>query len=120
MNNRNLSFWVLVIVVIAILDNHHRIVRVNHAMASRLNLSPDECIGKICYTIVHGTNEPPSFCPHVKLMANCREHTAEVYKEQLDGDLLLTASPLHDKEDNLVGYVQVACDITERKREDES
>lgn len=45
--------------LIAILDNQHRIVRVNLAMANQLNLEPSQCVGLPCYKAIHGTNAPP-------------------------------------------------------------
>jgi two-component system CheB/CheR fusion protein len=40
--------------LIAILDNQHRVMRVNQSMARRLGLKPEECIGLPCYKAVHG------------------------------------------------------------------
>ena len=45
--------------LIAILDTQYRIVRVNQAMAQRLGISAEACVGQTCYSCVHGTDEPP-------------------------------------------------------------
>jgi len=55
---------------IAILDNKYRVVRVNRAMAARLGVTPEECVGVICYRAIHGTDKPPSSCPHRQLLRN--------------------------------------------------
>ena len=99
----------------AILDCDHRIVRVNRAMCGRLGLSPQECVGQPCYRLVHGTDAPPSFCPHVKLLRDGKEHSAEVHEENLHGDFLVSVSPLRDATGRLLGSVHIARDITERK-----
>ena len=39
--------------LIAIMDEHYRIVRANRAMAQRLGVTPDECVGKVCFEVVH-------------------------------------------------------------------
>ena len=44
--------------LVAILDDQHRIVRANKAMAERLGCSSAACVGLICYEQVHGTDAP--------------------------------------------------------------
>jgi len=104
--------------LIAILDTKYRIVRANRAMAARLGVTPEECIGLTCYRAVHGTDEPPSFCPHRQLLKNGVEHTAEVCEDCLGGYFIVSASPLHDSEGKLIGSIHVARDINERKQEE--
>ena len=102
--------------LIAIIDTQHRIVCANRAMAERLGLTKDQCVGQACYSCLHATDEPPSFCPHSRLLHDGAEHTVETYEERLGGDYLVSVSPLRDSAGNLVGSVHVARDITERKR----
>ena len=102
--------------LIAILDCHHRIVRVNKAMAERLAQKPERCIGLKCYKTVHGTNRPPSFCPHVLTLADGKAHTAEVHEAGLGGDFLVTTTPLRNESGQIIGSVHVARDITEEKK----
>src|SRR5690606_23468198 len=64
--------------LIAILDNEYRIIRANQAMAKRLGMAPEECKGLTCYQAVHGMGEPPSFCPHRRLLEDGLEHTVEL------------------------------------------
>ncbi len=102
--------------LVAILDGNHRIVRVNRAMAERLGLTPEQCVGRSCYEGVHGQDRPPDFCPHTLSLADGKEHTAEVHEERLGGDFLVTTTPLLDEQGNIFGSVHVARDITERKK----
>jgi PAS domain S-box-containing protein len=55
--------------LIAILDTEFRIVRANNSMAASLGMTSKECIGLTCYRVVHGTDEPPFFCPHRQAVA---------------------------------------------------
>jgi len=105
--------------LIAILDDEHRIVRVNQAMAQRLGKKPEQCVGLRCYECVHGTTEPPEFCPHVLTLRDGQEHLVEVHEDHLGGDFLVSTTPLLDESGNLAGSVHVARDITERKRTEE-
>jgi two-component system CheB/CheR fusion protein len=102
--------------LIAILDDRHRVVRVNRAMAERLGVSSDACIGLNCHQSVHGTDVPPGFCPHALTLADGLEHAAEVHEERLGGDFLVTTTPLMNEQGRMIGAVHVARDITERKR----
>ncbi len=45
--------------LIAILDNDHRLVRVNRAMAQALGMEPQELMGKFCYEWMHHSTCPP-------------------------------------------------------------
>lgn len=105
--------------LIAIIDNQHRITHVNQAMASRLGVKPEQCVGLACYQAVHGLDHPPTFCPHTLTCADGKEHTAEVHADRLGGDFLVTTTPMHDQEGRFVQSVHVARDITERKRVEE-
>jgi PAS domain S-box-containing protein len=106
--------------LIAILDDKHRIVRVNKAMADKLGVSPGKAVGLTCYEHVHGSPEPPPFCPHSKLLSEGREQITEVHEERLGGDFLVSVSPLCDINGKVVGCVHVARDITQRKRSEEA
>jgi PAS domain S-box-containing protein len=77
-------------------------------------VEPRELVGRPCYEYMHRTPGPPPFCPHSLLLADGREHCAEV--RELDRDFLVTASPLHDRQGKVIGSVHVARDITERKQ----
>jgi len=102
--------------LITLLDNQHQIMRVNAAMARRLGLKPEECIGLPCYETVHGTSCPPAYCPHSRTIADGREHVEEVHEERLGGDFLVTTAPILDKKGERIGSVHIARDITERKQ----
>ncbi len=101
---------------IAILDTDYRIVRVNAVMAERLGLSKDACVGQMCYRAVHGSDEPPSYCPNAQLLRDGQPHTAEICEKRLGGDFLVTVSPLRDSLGKLVGSVHLARDVTEWKK----
>lgn len=102
--------------LIAILDNNHRILRVNKSMADRMHCTPDNCIGQTCYKVVHGMESPPQFCPHLLTIADGKEHGVEIHEERLGGDFLVTTVALLDSEGKGIGSVHVAHDITERKK----
>ncbi len=106
--------------LIAIIDQHYRIVRVNRAMAARLRQTPAACPGLHCYEAIHGLSAPPAFCPHAQLLQDGQEHVAEVREERLGGDFIVTTSPIYDAAGRLTGSVHIAHDITERKQAEDA
>lgn len=106
--------------LIAILDEHHQVVRTNRAMAQRLGTTPPQCVGLPCYQVVHGTDAPPLFCPHAQTLRDLRLHAAEVHEDRLGGDFLVTTTPLIDEQGKFRGAVHVARDVTQRKRAEEA
>ena len=94
--------------LIAILSCDFRILRVNRAMGEKLGLSPAQCVGLKCYKVIHGTDDPPEFCPHHLLTKDGKLHTHEGFEKGLGGYYLTSASPLLDAEGTLVGAVHVA------------
>jgi PAS domain S-box-containing protein/putative nucleotidyltransferase with HDIG domain len=106
--------------LVAILDTNFHIVQINKAMADRLNLTPHECMGQICYKLVHGTEKPPSSCPHALSLNDGLEHIAEVREERLGGDFIVSTSPILESDGRMISCVHVARDITERKRAEDA
>ncbi len=106
--------------LIAILDNQHKIVRVNRAMAERLNTEPEGCVGLHCFESVHGLSSPPDYCPHTLTLLDGLEHISEMHADQLGGDFMVSATPLKDEYGRLMGTVHVARDISDRKRAEEA
>ncbi len=106
--------------LVTIIDDQHRILRVNEAMARRLGHKAEECVGLLCFEAVHGLSEPPDFCPHSWTLKDGRQHVEEVHEYRLGGDFLVSTTPLHDEQGRMIGTVHVAHDITERKKAEEA
>ncbi|MFI5330147.1 MAG: PAS domain-containing protein [Desulfobaccales bacterium] len=104
--------------LITIIDSDHHMIRVNRAMARALGMESKELAGRHCYEFMHESGRIPSICPHQQLLADGREHTAEV--RELNRDFLVTTSPIFNDDGTLFGSVHLARDITERKRAEEA
>lgn len=102
--------------LIAILDENHRILRVNRSMAQQLGMEPRECIGRHCHELIHGSIIPAAFCPHSKTLLDNLTNEVEVYEEALGGAFLVSTTPLQLDDGKVIGTVHVARDITDRKR----
>jgi PAS domain S-box-containing protein len=102
--------------MVAIIDRQYRIVRVNEAVARRIGIRAEECIGRHCYEIMHGLSEPPESCPHSRALKDGCSHVEEVHEERWGTVLMVSVTPLKDEQGAVTGVVQVAHDITERKQ----
>ncbi|MBI2857572.1 MAG: PAS domain-containing protein [Chloroflexi bacterium] len=101
--------------LIAIIDRDHKVVRANKAMADKLRLTPQQCIGRSCHEIVHGMPAVPGFCPLPSSCTDGQSHSVEIHDPRLGGHFLITTTPLLDQ-GKAKGVVHVARDISEQKR----
>ena len=76
-------------------------------------------IGKHCFEVVHGTNEPWPNCPAGKTFETKQTITAEINDLKIGLPLLITTSAILDEEGNLIQCVHIAKDITEQKKAEE-
>ena len=102
--------------LILILDNQHRVVLANKAMAQRMGCAPEDLVGQTCYQVVHDAHAPPMFCPHSRLLTSGEEHAVEIHDERLGGTFLVSVSPIRGPGGTILGSVHVARDISEQKR----
>lgn len=106
--------------LIMIVDNDHRVIRVNRAMAAKVGLEPAQVIGRSCFDLVHGRTSPSPECPHAQVLADGQEHTSEMMAPSLGGVYDVSVSPLYDARGVMQGTVHVARDVTARKQAEEA
>jgi len=102
--------------LVSIHDKDFRLVRVNKAFADALNMKPEELVGKTCYQVIHGTNDPVPNCPHMKTLKTKKTAIGEFFAPHLGIHLEVATSPIFDGKGEVVASVHVARDITERKK----
>jgi PAS domain S-box-containing protein len=105
---------------VSVHDKDFKIVRVNKALTDFLGKKPEELIGKHCYEVFHCTSKPWSNCPHSKTLVSKKPVTEEVDDPGIGVPLLVTTSPIFDRDGEVVGSVHVAKDITESKQMEEA
>jgi len=101
--------------LITIIDRDFVIHRINKAMADKMNLHPRDAIGRHCYELCHGTDEPFDGCPLHRSMLDDEEHSTEIVEPRLGGTFIVSVSPLPTDNHQAERFVHVARDITERK-----
>jgi len=105
--------------LVFITDKDYKLVRVNKAFADVVKMKPKELIGKPCYEIVHGTNEPLPNCPYKQTLEDGKPHVAEFLEPHLGMHLEVATSPIFNENGEVVASVHLIRDITERKRMEE-
>ncbi len=94
----------------------YSIRKVNRAVSERFGKPPEDIIGKKCFEIFHGTQEPPKRCPHHKTILTRKPFIEEIEEAHLDGTFLVSSSPLFDKNREMLGTVHIVRDVTEIKK----
>jgi len=105
--------------MVAVIDKSFIITRVNRATAEKLGVNREELIGKTCYNVLHGTEAPPPYCPHMKAVVEGKEYMGEVFDEHVNRHYLISSTPIYDPDGNIAGIVQVSRDISEQKKMEE-
>lgn len=101
---------------VSVLDCDFKFVRVNKALADFLQKPEEQLIGRHCYQLMHGKQSHYPDCPHAAML-QCRESvTTEIDDSYLGVPLLVTASPIFDAKNRLLGSIHIAKDISELKK----
>ncbi|MFH1215677.1 MAG: ATP-binding protein [Pseudomonadota bacterium] len=100
---------------IVLLDENHRILRLNRSMAALVNKPVEQCIGMYCYQLMHQTDTPPAYCPHSLLLDDHHEHKTVQYMENFSAFFEISVSPLFNGRGELFGSVHIARDISVQK-----
>jgi two-component sensor histidine kinase len=75
-----------------------------------------DILGSKCYRIIHGTEEPPDYCPNTKLLEDEQSHVQEFHEDNLNRDFIVTVNPIFDENNQILGSVHIVHDDTERKK----
>ncbi len=97
-------------------DMDYVIKNMNRAVAERLGKSESEIIGKRCFEVFHGMNEPFKTCPHHKTVETKKPYIEEVEDPRTGETFLTSTSPIFDMGGSFLGTVHIVRDITELKR----
>jgi PAS domain S-box-containing protein len=106
--------------MIILIDNTHKILRVNRAFAEAFSSSPEKMIGRKCYEVVHHTTEPHPLCPFITTRMQGQTCSCEMFEKSLGKSLECTTSPFPDADGNLVGAVHVFRDVSHRRKAEEA
>jgi PAS domain S-box-containing protein len=99
-----------------VIDGNRVITKVNKAICDVFKKKPEEIVGRHCFEIVHGTEEPWCSCPATKTFETKQIATEEVNDPNLGIPLLITTSPILDEQGEVKQIIHIAKDITKIKQ----
>ncbi len=94
-------------------DKDCTIKSVNQAVVDKIGLPREKIVGKKCYRIFHGTEEPLPSCPHHKTLEDLKPYIKEVEDHHLKGTFITSTAPMFNVEKDFIGTVHVMRDVTE-------
>lgn len=107
--------------IITIHDKDFNIIYANKTARETLNLHflNNNKLQK-CFKYYHGTNCPPDGCPSCNCLNTGAPANFEIFEPHLNMYIEIRSMPRFDIDNQLIGLIHIARDITERKRtEDE-
>jgi PAS domain S-box-containing protein len=105
--------------VVVFQDKSLSIQWVNEAAARSVGKTPQEVVGCHCYELWHGRSEPCEECPVLKALKT-GSHANGIRKTPGGGWWEVVGEPVWDGGGNIVGAIEIARDITERKQVEEA
>lgn len=94
----------------------YTIRKINKAVIQKIGKPANEIIGRKCYEIFHGRNEPWVKCPHHKTIKTKKPFIEEVDDPNLGGTYLVSSSPIFEQKGELLGTIHIVRDVTEIKK----
>jgi len=101
--------------MVFIQDNNFSILKANRSFTNFLHIKPEECIGKKCYELLHGTHTSSESCPCASILKTKKPIIVEYFAPYLQKYLEISASPILTETGEISGLVHVIKDITQRK-----
>jgi PAS domain S-box-containing protein len=105
--------------LVTIQDADMNIIKVNKAMCEEFNLSCEELIGKRCYDLFHDLKEPCEGCLDILCDRSSRSVVLEIFHPKLNKTLMVSRASIYDENDEFIGAVHIARDITKLKQLEE-
>ncbi len=103
--------------IIFLISPDFEILKINKAGYKNIGKKPEKLIGKKCYEVVHGLNSPIEGCPCDRALKTGTSGTGEIRDH---GRIYMTtASPILDKDSNIIAFAHTVKDITEQKKAEE-
>ncbi len=100
-----------------ILDKEQRVVQTNNVCINGLDFSKGKSLGKCCFGLVHGNEDPISECPLIRAKLSLKRESMEMEENGHWYDVIV--DPILNNKGQYEGCIHIITDITERKRAEE-
>jgi PAS domain S-box-containing protein len=101
--------------MVALIDLNNIVVKANKAMQQRVNIGDQSLTGHSCNKLMHDHGCTLSNCPHLSMINDRKPHSIELYEPKFDLHLNITTTPIFDADNNLLGSLHIARDISIQK-----
>jgi PAS domain S-box-containing protein len=101
--------------MIFIQDAEFSILRANRSFAEFFHMTPEQCIGKKCYQILHGTQTAHPSCPCTQIQQTKKPLTLEFFEPHLNKYLEVSSSPVFSDDGEIISSVHIIRDKTNQK-----
>jgi two-component system, NtrC family, sensor kinase len=104
---------------VSIHSTDRTILNVNRAACRLLGKTAEEVIGKKCFQVFHGAENPIAGCPLENTILSRRKEHIVIVEPMLDKWLAVSTSPILDASGDITKIVHTIRDITLQKKADE-
>jgi PAS domain S-box-containing protein len=101
--------------MVTIHDKDFNIIYANKSAQKILNLPDTEGSVIKCFKFYHGTECPPEGCPSCNCLTTGKPANFEIYEPHLKMFIEIRSMPRFDKDNNLIGLIHIARNVTDRK-----
>ena len=123
LSNPDTSVWEMIFDslpdMVALIDLNNVIVKANRAMLQKLKVGEKAIIGHSCFHLMHENGCTAENCPHLQMMVDKKPHSAEMYEPKFGCYLNVNTTPIFDSNNNLLGSLHIARDISLQKESEE-
>lgn len=105
---------------VTILDLDKRIVSANQSLLKGLQVELGKIFNCKCYEAFWNRDKNCRVCPVEQVLQDRKTHTVEVENRRLGKTFVISASPIFDDLNVVVGMVHVTKDITDRKKAEDA
>ncbi len=102
---------------ISIHNMDRQVIKLNKPLAEFLGMPLKEVLGRKCFEIFHGLNEPIADCPMSRVLISKKPEQTEFFDGRRDKWLSILCCPVLDEEGTFLNVSHIVRDITEQKRE---
>lgn len=105
--------------LLLLMDTEHNVKQANKGVVALVGKPMKEIVGQKCYQLLHERNEPVANCPGVRCLDTAKVETLDYYEPESDKYLLIKATPMLNKDKEIMAISCLIRDITKYKKSEE-
>jgi len=106
--------------VIILVNKDYTIEKINDSGLKLLGKTREEVTVKKCYQAIHGLDAPCEFCPYERTLKTGKLESVDRYIGLFDKYFSIKSSPISNERGEILGFVDLMRDVTEKKKAEEA